>query len=110
MEKRGRPLGSQIRQNIIEILYIAGKTYGYDLYKSYVSVFPKITLRVVYYHLKKGVSLKEFKLEKIESEHGDYSWGDRAEKHYYSLGENAKPSGSERVRKYFEGMKKDRQL
>jgi hypothetical protein len=103
---RGRPIGSKIRQNIIEILYIAGRAYGYEIYKAYVSIFPKVTLRVIYYHLKKGVELKEFKLEKIEKEKGSYSWGDQAEKHYYSLDSNAKPQQNKRVKEYFDGLKK----
>ncbi len=31
MAKRGRPVHSKIRQNVIEILYILGKAYGYDI-------------------------------------------------------------------------------
>ena len=107
MQKRGRPIGSQVRQNIIEILHHTGKAYGYEIYKTYVSIFPKVTLRLIYYHLKKGVSLGEFRLSKVESEKGDYSWGDQAEKHYYSLGDNAKPSGERRVVDYFQGLREE---
>jgi hypothetical protein len=104
--ERGRPIGSQIRKNIIEILHFAGKAYGYEIYKAYVSIFPKVSLRVIYYHLKKGLQIKEFKLEKIEKEKGSYSWGDQAEKHYYSLGANAKPQADKRVKEYFDGLKR----
>ena len=31
---RGRPVKSLIRQNVVEILYIMGKGYGYDIYKA----------------------------------------------------------------------------
>jgi len=65
---RGRPVRSVIRQNVVEILFHLGKAYGYDIYKIYKAVFPKVTLRSIYYHLKKGVSLGEFKVEKIEQE------------------------------------------
>ena len=99
---RGRPVRSTIRQNIIEILYFLGKAYGYDIYKVYKAVFPKVTLRSIYYHLRKGVSLGEFKIEKIEQEKGDYSWGETAEKIYYSLGDNAKPTGNEKVKEYID--------
>ncbi|MBN2422635.1 hypothetical protein JXB41_05380 [Candidatus Woesearchaeota archaeon] len=99
-EKRGRPTYSVIRQNIIEILYYLGKGYGYDIYKIYRAVFPKITLRSIYYHLNKGITLGEFKIEKIEKEKGDYSWGETAEKVYYVLGKNAKPKGYSRIKEY----------
>lgn len=103
--KRGRPTQSEIRQNIVDILFYMKKGYGYDIYKAYCAIFPKPTLRVIYYHLKKGVELEEFKVSEIRQEKGDYSWGKNAEKIYYSLGPNAKPSGSARVRKYFEKKK-----
>ncbi|RMF54874.1 hypothetical protein D6745_03880 [Candidatus Woesearchaeota archaeon] len=75
------------------------KGYGYDIYKVYTQVFPKVSMRSIYYHLNKGVLLKEFAIEKISKEKGNYSWGSEAEKIYYTLGENARPSCSERVRK-----------
>ena len=100
--KRGRPIGSSIRQNLIEILYFKGKAYGYDLYKDYCALFPVVTLRVIYYHLKKGVALKEFKLETVKLEKGNYSWGGEAEKKYYALGTNAKPKIDKKVKNYFD--------
>ena len=101
-KSRGRPIGSNIRQNIIEILFFKGKAYGYDIYKYYCDLFPKVTLRVIYYHLKKGVSLNEFLLENIKKEKGKYSWGGEAEKKYYKLGPEAKPKIKESIKKYFE--------
>ena len=103
--KRGRPIKSEIRQNIIDILYFMKKGYGYDIYKAYSAVFPKPTLRVIYYHLKKGLELNEFKIKEIKKEKGDYSWGANAEKIYYSLGPNAKPSMNLKVKKYFDKKK-----
>src|SRR3989338_7886808 len=100
--KKGRPIKSEIRQNIIEILHHIKKAYGYEIYKVYVSIFPKVTLRSIYYHLKKGITLGEFQIYKVEKEKGEYSWGTEAEKIYYSLGPNAKPTGNERVREYVE--------
>ncbi len=100
---RGRPTKSQIRQNMIEILAHIKAAYGYDIYKVYISIFPKVTIRSIYYHLKKGVSLGEFIVAKIEKEKGDYSWGGEAEKIYYSLGPQAKVQGSEEVKRHFLG-------
>ncbi|MBI3032092.1 hypothetical protein HYY69_01345 [Candidatus Woesearchaeota archaeon] len=102
MAKRGRPIFSPIRQNLIEILFFLGKGYGYELHKIYNSLFPKCTNRVVYYHLRKGVSLEEFKLEKVKVEHGNYSWGSTAEKSYYSLGKSAQPKQDQRIKEWLD--------
>jgi hypothetical protein len=98
---KGRPIKSEIRQNIIEILHFMKQGYGYEIYKAYISIFPKVTMRSIYYHLKKGVDLNEFKVSKIEKEKGDYSWGPEAEKIYYSLGENARPLNNDKVSQFF---------
>ena len=105
--KKGRPTKSEIRQNVVDILYYIKKAYGYELYKVYVAVFPKVTLRSIYYHLKKGVDLGEFQINKIEKEKGNYSWGSEAEKIYYSLGPNAKTTGNDRVKEYVESKGKE---
>ncbi|RLE39119.1 hypothetical protein DRJ17_01860 [Candidatus Woesearchaeota archaeon] len=106
---RGRPVKSRIRQNIVEILYYLKEGYAYEIYKIYRSIFPKATMRSIYYNLRKGVSLGEFKISRIEREKGDYSWGPEAEKTYYSLGRNASPSMKidvkEAVEKYIESKK-----
>ncbi|MBL7055491.1 hypothetical protein ISS07_01105 [Candidatus Woesearchaeota archaeon] len=99
---RGRPTKSEIRQNIIELLYFMKEGYGYHIYKAYVAIFPKVTMRSIYYHLKKGITLGEFKISKIEKEKGEFSWGGEVEKTYYALGEQAKPSVDERVKEYFD--------
>jgi hypothetical protein len=102
---KGRPVKSEIRQNIVEILYFMKQGYGYEIYKAYVAIFPKVTMRSIYYHLRKGVNLNEFKVSKIEKEKGDYSWGGEAEKIYYSLGDSAKPTSNEKVKEYFDKKK-----
>lgn len=102
---RGRPLGSKIRQNIVEILYFLKQGYGYDIYRIYKEVFPAVTLRSIYYHLRKGVQLEEFKIQKVKQEKGDYSWGKSAEKIYYILGPNAKPTALDNVKKAVEKIK-----
>jgi hypothetical protein len=99
---RGRPAKSEIRQNIIEILFFIKKGYGYDIYKIYREIFAPVTMRSIYYHLKKGLQLGEFKIDKIEKEKGDYSWGPEAEKIYYGLGQNAKPVGNEKIKEYLD--------
>lgn len=101
MEKRGRPVASIIRDNIAEILFHMGKAYGYDIYKVYAAVYPKATMRSIYYHLKKGVDIGEFEVEEITTEHGNFSWGDSAQKIYYKL-KNARPKGNEKVRDYLD--------
>ena len=103
---RGRPVFSEIRQNVVEILAYAGKAYGYDIYKIYIEIFPKITLRSIYYHLKKGTKLEEFKIDKVIQEKGDYSWGNSTEKIYYSLGANANPKGNKRLKDYILSKRK----
>ena len=103
--KRGRPTRSAIRQNMIEILYHLGQAYGYEIYKVYKECFDPVTLRVMYYHLKKGVVLGEFKKEQVKIEEGNYSWGTTVEKIYYSLGPSAKTQGNEKVREFVEKYK-----
>jgi hypothetical protein len=100
--QRGRPVKSAIRQNIIEILAVIGKSYGYKIHKFYNEIFPPTTRENVYYHLKKGVKLGELAIEEVRQEQGDYSWGRTVEKTYYKVGPKGKPAGDERVKKYFE--------
>ncbi len=95
---RGRPPQSQIRQNIIEILYYLKEGYGYQISKIYNKAFPKASQRVIYYHLRKGVGLEELKVKKIHTEKGDFSWGDSVEKIVYTLGERAEPKVVEKVK------------
>jgi hypothetical protein len=104
--KQGRPLGSQVRQNIIEILYFMKEGTGYDIYKHYVAIFPKVTMRLIYYHLKKGHDLGIFNIRRMGNEKGDYSWGNSAQKVYYELGVGARPILSKRVKNYFDKLEK----
>ncbi len=97
-----RPFRSQIRQNVVEILHSLRSGYGYEVFKIYREVFPGATMRSIYYHLRTGEKLGEFRVERVEKSKGDYSWGGEAEKIIYVLGEKAQPKGDERVRKYFE--------
>ncbi|NJL44260.1 MAG: hypothetical protein HC945_03030 [Nitrosarchaeum sp.] len=99
--KRGRPTYSVIRQRVVEILSHMGKAYGYEIFKVYKQIFDPITLRVIYYHLRKGTDLEEFKVERIETTKGEYSWGSETQKIYYSLGSAAKPAGDDEVARFF---------
>ena len=104
--RRGRPTKSQIRQNVVEILFHLGKGYGYQISKIYNEVFPRATQRVIYYHLKKGVFTKEISIQKIQQEHGDFSWGSVVEKKYYTLGSKAVAKGDSRIQDFLKTGKK----
>ena len=95
---RGRPTLSPIRQNITEILNYVKDDYAYNIYKIYCELFPKVTMRSIYYHLRKGEQIKEFVVSRIEQEKGDYSWGSNVEKIYYKPGPNANPKGDARIK------------
>ena len=99
---RGRPTGSQVRQNIVELLHYARQLHGYNAYTIYKELFPKVTMRTIYYHLKKGLTTKEFKIAQIRKEKGNYSWGAEVERTYYTLSENAKPQGNKAVKDYLD--------
>jgi len=102
---KGRPIGSEIRNNVIELLAAKGKAYGYDLYKLYVQIFPKVTMRSIYYHLQKGIKLGEVKIAEVRKEKGNFSWGGEVEKTYYSIGDKAQPKGDKRVKEFMETKK-----
>ncbi len=101
MAKRGRPVHSPIRQNILQILAVIGRGYGYQIHKHYDSLFPRCTRESVYYHLRKGVLLGEIELEEVKQEHGNYSWGTVVEKRYYGLGKNTAITPDARVVDFF---------
>ena len=103
---RGRPVGSAVRQNMINVLSEMGEAYGYALFKSYREIFPKVTLRLIYYHFRKGAELGEFQVSRVEKEQGDYSWGSTAEKIYFELGPQAVPVKDDRITKFFAKKKK----
>ena len=103
---RGRPIKSQIRQNLVELLYFLKEGYGYGLWKTYIEIFPRCTLRSIHYHLKKGLQTDEFKVKQIKQEKGNYSWGGTVEKTYYELGPQAKPTMKKEVKEFLEKKKK----
>jgi|TARA_B100001964_G_C13906567_1_gene453954 hypothetical protein len=101
-ETRGRPTRSEVRQNMIEILFVMKEAYGYDIYRQYKKIFAPVTLRLIYYHLKKGIELGEFKVSQVKKEKGSFSWGGEVQKTYYALADKAKPKGETRVKEFFE--------
>ena len=105
---RGRPPQSAVRKNIIELLYHLKGAYGYELYKYYRELFPKTTMRNLYYHLKKGVQLQELAVQAVKIEQGTYSWGSQVEKVYYSLGAQASPKIDLRLKKSIERIKREK--
>jgi len=108
MAKRGRPTYSPIRQNMIEVLHVMGEAYGYQIYKAYKELFDPITLRVIYYHLRKGKQLGEFDDAGVKKTQGHYSWGPEAERIFYKLGPKAKPTGLEKVREFLNRPKAEK--
>ncbi|MBD3262992.1 hypothetical protein GF374_01280 [Candidatus Woesearchaeota archaeon] len=89
--KRGRSLGSPIRDNLIELLHFVGPSYGYYLYKKYKKVFGDVSLRSIYHHLSKGVELGLFEVKGVEKAKGDYSWGAGVQRTVYKLSTGASP-------------------
>ncbi|UCD03707.1 MAG: hypothetical protein JSW73_04165 [Candidatus Woesearchaeota archaeon] len=104
MAQRGRKAGSLIRDRLVELLYYLKKGYGYDIYKYYVKIWGKVTLRSIYYHLRKGVELEVFKIKKVEEVKGDYSWGLKAKRIIYELGSNANPTKDVKIKKKIEKL------
>ena len=100
-ESRGRPLGSEVRRNIIDILKHMGKAYGYQIHKVYKEIFTPVTLRTIYYHLNKAQKLGLVKVENIQTTDGSYSWGTTAVKRFYSLTNKANPRNNKSVENYF---------
>lgn len=98
---RGRPLGSNVRQNIINILFFLKEGYGNDIHRIYCEIFPRVSKNTMYYHLRRGAELDIFKVNRIVSEKGDFSWGGISEKTYYSNGSLASPNPDTKVIQYF---------
>ncbi len=98
---RGRPTRSSIRQNIVELLFYLSPAHGYDVYHKYLEIFPSVTQRSIYYHLKKGLETEEFQIKEIRKEAGNFSWGGFTERTYYKLGSAANVLGNDEVKEYF---------
>ncbi|MFW6378805.1 MAG: hypothetical protein ACOCZV_02175 [Nanoarchaeota archaeon] len=97
---RGRPSYSLVRERLKQLLYLLGPLTAYDAHKHYVELFAKTSRRNVYYQLSKGEELGFFKIDRVEEEHGDYSWGSTSRKVYYELAAKTPVSIDKRVREH----------
>ncbi|MCF7798346.1 hypothetical protein K9M74_00415 [Candidatus Woesearchaeota archaeon] len=97
---RGRPSKSIVRDRLVEIIFVAGKMTAYDAYKHYIRLFGKASQRNIYYQLQRGEAMGIFSRE-VKDEQGDYTWGNTAQKVYYSLTDQAQPRINKEVRSYF---------
>ena len=105
--KPGRPKGSPIRQNIVELLYFMGEGYGYEIHKIYNELFEPVTQESIYYNLKRGVNNEEFILKEVKIEKGEFSWGQTVEKYIYTLGSQSNPRILNEVKEFFDNRKKE---
>jgi phosphopantetheine adenylyltransferase len=77
---------STIRNNFVELfLEEPNPLYGYQINKKYVRKYGRLSLRLTYYHLAKGVSEGLFKIREVKTHSGGYSWGPNSERVYYEL-------------------------
>ena len=83
---KGRPLKTEIREKVAHILRQINAGYGYQIYKIYNEVFGRVSLRNLYYNLKKGALVGEFVVVDIKLEKGSFTWGGQVEHKYYALG------------------------
>ena len=97
-KKRGRAVGSAIRDNIVELLFHLGQAHAYGIYQKYKKAFGPVNIRSVYYNLTKGKELGVFKIIGIEKVEGDFSWGPSAERIMYGLSDQAKPKGDAKIK------------
>lgn len=97
--KRGRSLGSPIRDNLVELLHFLGPSYGYILFKKYKKVWGDVSLRSIYHHLSKGADLGLFEIKGVEKIEGKYSWGSGVQRTIYKLTSNATPKKDLLVKK-----------
>jgi|GEM_PF-2772107 len=75
-----------VRARIAQILENnSAPLYGYAIYKLYTEKFGPISIRLVYYHLTRGVKERLFVVKQVEEIRGDYSWGNQSMRKYYDL-------------------------
>ena len=78
---------SQVRKNILNIIKEMGSAYGYQISKEYKKRFGrKISLRLTYYHLRKGCEEELFQVLERRKQKGGFSWGPNSERIYYEIG------------------------
>jgi hypothetical protein len=86
---RGRPVKTEIREKLTSLLIHTNSAYGYELYRLYKEVFGPVSLRNIYYNLKKGALLGEFIIVEAKREPGQFTWGSESEHIYYTTGPHA---------------------
>lgn len=93
---------SKIRDNIVEIFLEENEPlYGYQINKKYTRKYGRLSLRLTYYHLSKGVSEGVFKLVERKKHEGGFSWGGVSERSYYELAKS--PANPESTPSYSNG-------
>lgn len=75
---------NSVRSRIVEILK-ESPAYGYSVYKKYRSRFGSVSLRLIYYHLRKGEEDGLFEVVDVEKASGEFSWGESSKRKYYKL-------------------------
>ena len=98
MGKRGRVVGSVIRDNLIELLFHLKSAYAYELYKHYKKVFGPVSIRSVYYNLTKGKDIGVFEIKEIQKVEGDFSWGPQAQRIVFGLTDKAQPRQDPKIK------------
>ena len=98
MSKRGRVVGSAIRDNLVELLFFLDKAHAYELYKHYKKVFGPVSIRSIYYNLTKGKDLGVFEIKEIQKVEGNFSWGPQAQRIIFSLTDKAEPKQDTKVK------------
>ncbi|MCX6775017.1 MAG: hypothetical protein NTY99_02920 [DPANN group archaeon] len=98
MKKRGRAVGSVIRDNLVELLFHLKQAHAYALYQKYKKAYGPVNIRSVYYNLTKGKELGVFEIKQIQKVEGDFSWGTSAERILYGLTDKAKPKGDMKIK------------
>ena len=96
---------SDVRDNIVDLLFLLKEAHGYEIYKFYNLLFPKVSQRLIYYHLRKGVSTGDLDISRISKIKGNFSWGSDAERIYYKLSKNSRPNPDKKTILKFKKIK-----
>jgi len=84
VQSSSRKTKSVIRRNFLTIIRESGGAYGYQIRKEYEKRFgKKLSLRLTYYHLRKGREEGLFKIKEVVKHEGGFSWGTHTERVYY---------------------------
>ncbi|MBR9681922.1 MAG: hypothetical protein GOV00_03955 [Candidatus Altiarchaeota archaeon] len=83
-----KTIRSPVRARISKILE-AGPSHGYAIYQKYVQEFgASVSMRLIYYHLHRGLKDKIFETAGTEEKKGDFSWGNKTIRKLYKLSES----------------------